>query len=309
MDTKPIKFEFASSNGVNTIRGFKFIPKGEVKLCVMIVHGMIEHCERYFDFMQFLESNGIAAYAHDHLGHKNSVDDDSQLGYFAKEAGYKKILEDMHSVSKLIKKDYPDKKLFLLGHSMGSFYSRVYASLYPDTIDALLLSGTGGSNPLAKVGEVVVTLTSVIKGGKAYSKTIEKMLSGSFMEKIENPKTSADWLSRDEELVLKTSKDKYCNFKFTLSAYKDLITINSLANANKTYIDTDKSLPIYLFSGEMDSVGNYGEGVKEVYTNYKNTNKEDVTLKLYKDARHETLNEINRQEVYNDVLNWINSKV
>jgi len=197
----------------------------------------------------------------------------------------------------------------LLGHSMGSFYARAFAAKYPYLVDGMLISGTGGSNPMAAAGKTLINLLMKIEGEKATSKLIAKIIFGSYLDKIENPKTSSDWLTRDEEQVAKYRADKYCRFYFTLSGYKDLISILSLANSKECFDNTKKDIPYLIFSGDMDPVGEWGKGVEQVYHNYKNSGVKDITLKLYKDGRHEMLNELNKDEVYTDVYKWIESKL
>ncbi len=303
-------FLFNSNKNGSVIQGFKIIPENnEVKAVLLVVHGMIEHSEKYEHFMSFLARNNIATYAHDHLGHKNSVKTKDELGFFNHKDGYVNLLEDMKSVFLLAKKENPDKKIFLMGHSMGSFFARVFAEKYQNTIDGLIISGTGESGKELIGAKFLVDTISFFKGEKNYSKTVSNLTSKKFMSGVTNPKTGAAWLTRDEEIELRISKDEYCNFKFTLSAYKDLFTIMSLSSSDKTYKNISKDIPIYIFSGENDPVGDFGKTPLVVFNKYKEAGVKDVCIKIYKDARHEMINEINKDEVYSNVLNWINNKV
>ena len=310
MSVKKNEFSFPSSNGVNTIRGIKiWSEETEPKAVLEIAHGMVEHYDRYIDFMEYMAENGFVVYMHDHLGHKHSVDSDEDLGYFAKENGYKHILKDMYHVSKMARKENPDLKLFLLGHSMGSFYARSFAGIYPDAIDGLLISGTGaGAGPMG-LAKCLIDAIIAIKGDRYRSEKINNMIFSGYLSKIENPRTKSDWITRDNEIVDKYVADKYCQFTFTLSGFKDLVSILSLANSDKTYKDTNKDLPVYIFSGSMDPVGDYGAGVMKVYDKYKSSGSKDVTVKIYDGGRHEMLNELNRNEVYENILAWTLSKL
>ncbi|MBQ7284432.1 MAG: alpha/beta fold hydrolase, partial [Oscillospiraceae bacterium] len=264
------KFSFKSSNGTNTINGFVIRPQNSpYKAIIQISHGMTEHSGRYEEYMNFMAQQGFVMVSHDHLGHKASVNDDSELGFMASKDGYLHVLSDLATTAGRMKKSFPQLKLFMLGHSMGSFYARVFAAKYPHLVDGMLISGTGGSNPLAGAGKVLINTLIKIKGEKATSKLVAKMVFGKYLDKIENPKTSSDWLTRDEEVIKKYRSDPYCRFYFKLGGYKDLISILSLANSRECFANTKKDIPYLIFSGDMDPVGEWGKGVKEVCTNYK----------------------------------------
>jgi len=306
MKVKRSDFSFRSSNGINTIRGIKILPEDmPVKAVLQISHGMVEHYDRYIDFMEYLASNGIAVYMHDHLGHKHSVDNDDQLGYFAHKNGYKHALNDLLHTAQMAKEENPGVKFFMLGHSMGSFYARVFAATFPQVLDGVLISGTGGPNKAASIGLAAVNMMIKIKGEMHRSETVNKMVFGEYLKKIDNPRTPSDWITRDEAIVDLYRRDKYCQFIFTLSGFRDLMNILSQANDTPAFKDTPDNLPIYVFSGSMDPVGDYGMGIMKVVEGYRSAGCTDVTLKLYDGGRHEMLNEINRQEVYSDVLKWI----
>ncbi len=309
MDIIRTEFSFKSNNEINTARGVKIVPAdGSCKAILHISHGMVEHYERYDDFMTFMAENGFAVYMHDHIGHKHSVDSDDQLGYFAKEEGYKCILNDLHHTAVMAKADYPGKKYFLLGHSMGSFYARVFASQYTDIVDGVLISGTGGPNKAAAMGGKLVRLLIKLKGDRHRSEFVNNMAFGEYLKKIENPRTKKDWITRDEAIVDKYVADKYTQFIFTLSGFRDLMDIIGLSNDDTTFKNTPDKLPIYIFSGSMDPVGDYGIGIMNVVDGYKSAGCTDVQVKIYDGGRHEMLNELNRREVYSDVLNWLCEK-
>lgn len=302
-------FSFLSSNGTDTVKGFVIRkPNPEYKAIILISHGMIEHSGRYEDFMEFMAEKGYVMAIHDHLGHKNSVSSDENLGYFAKENGYLYILSDLATSAARLKKSFPQLKLILLGHSMGSFYARVFAAKYPHLLDGLMISGTGGKNPLAKIANIVLNTMIMLKGDRYRSKFVSKLTFKGYLSKIDNPKTPIDWITSDQDIINKNLQDKYCCFTFTLSGYKDLAAINSLANSENCFNHTPKNIPYLMFSGDMDPVGGYGKGVREVYENYKKFGVNDITLNLYPNGRHEMLNEVNRQQVYSDILNWLESR-
>ena len=304
------KFSFTSSNGLNTINGFIIRPENPpYKAIIQISHGMIEHSERYVEFMTFMAQHGYVTVAHDHLGHKGSVDDDTQLGYMAKENGYIYVLSDLVSTAAMARKRFPQLKLFLLGQSMGSFFARCFAAKYKNLIDGVIITGTGGTNKNTPYGKALLKVLIKLKGGKATSKLATGLLFKHFLDKIDQPQTKSDWLSRDREQVEKYRNDPYCRFHFTVSGYLDLLNIQEKANSEECYKNTKKDIPYLILSGDMDPVGDWGNGVKEVYNKYKQCGIEDVILKLYPEGRHEMLNELNKDEVYDYILNWTESKI
>ena len=270
---------------------------------------MVEHIGRYDYFMRFLAQNGYVAVAHDHLGHKGSVANEEDLGYFAKTDGYKCILDDLSYTASRTRKMFPQLKLVLLGHSMGSFYARVFAGRYPQLIDGLIISGTGGTNRLAGIGEVIINLLIMIKGDRYRSNFVKNLSFKGFLSKIDGYTSENDWISSDKEMVKLYNEDKYCSFIFTLSGFRDLAMINSLSNNHICYEYFKNTIPVYIFSGLMDPVGNYGKGVREVYDKLKSHGVKDISLKLYENGRHEMLNETNREQVYSDVLAWLNNHI
>lgn len=304
------EFYFQSSNGINTIRGVKICKaEGPYVAALQISHGMVEHYDRYIDFMEYMAQAGFVVYMHDHIGHKHSVDNDNQLGYFGPSNGYIHVMNDLLTTAKLAKKENPDLKLFLLGHSMGSFYARAFAAKHSDAIDGLIISGTAGPNKAAGAGLVAVKTMAKLKGETHRSDKINNMMFGAYLEKIENPNTKSDWITRDTEIVQQYVNDKYCQFVFTLNGFENLLKIISLSNDDATFANTPDDMPVYIFSGSMDPVGGYGIGVMQVFDGYKKAGCTDVTVKIYDGGRHEMLNEINRSEVYDNVKNWLFSKV
>lgn len=297
--------EFKSTNGIDTIKAIVYAPQENPKGIIQICHGMCEHIERYDDFARFLCQNGYIVCGHDHLGHGKTAPNDNALGFFADNNGWRILVDDTYKLTRIIKKIYPTMPIFLLGHSMGSFISRLCVSYYTYSVNGLILSGTGGPIPAIK-GAIMFADAQIKLKGKMYrSAIIDKMAFGDFNKNYQSVKTQKDWISRDNDIVNKYINDPKCSFLFTASAFKDLFTLIANANSTATYERTAKSLPIYMFSGDDDPVGNYGKGVTKVYENYKKFKAKDIELKLYPKGRHEMLNEINRNEVYSDILNWL----
>ena len=304
-------FSFKAADGTQ-IFTYKWMPDNasSIKGAVQIAHGMAEHAARYVRFADALTKAGYAVYANDHRGHGKTAGSQDKVGYFADEMGWEKVVVDMHTLTGIIKKECPQKPFFLFGHSMGSFLSRHYAMHYADGLTGLVLSGTAGDpGALGKIGILVATIASKINGKKAKSNLLNQLSFGAFNDAFKPNRTDYDWLSRDTAEVAKSVNDPWCGAVFSAGFFCDLLGGISYINRKENIAKIPKNLPIYIFSGAKDPVGANTKGVSQVYNALKNAGIGDVTLKFYEDARHETLNEINRNEVFSDVIAWINKHI
>ena len=299
--------ELPSADGVHTLRGIVYLPE-EPKGILQIAHGMAEHIARYDAFMTYLAENGWIACGHDHLGHGKTALNKEELGFFAEKNGDLLVCEDTFAFGKAVKEAYPALPLVLLGHSMGSFIARRTVQLYPNICDALIIMGTGGKNPLSPFGNATASLIRAARGAKHVSKLVNHVAFSSYNKRTESEKEFA-WLSRDEKEIEKHDADPLCTFPFTVSAMRDLIRLQSLVNRKSWYADIQKELPIFIVSGAEDPVGNYGKGVEEVYSSLIAEGVTDVTRKIYPDMRHEILNELGRETVYEDILSFLSSQI
>ena len=303
-------FTFASSTGENTIHARKCMPEGQVRGIVQIAHGIAEHIGRYEDFMAFLAANGFAAVANDHLGHGETSKNNVEKGLFALKNGWTYAVDDMARLHDLMSKEYPDMPYILFGHSMGSFLARTYAIRYPEKFDLLILSGTGHQSKALIFGGCLMADTLCrVKGAGAWGDTLNKVAFGSYCDRIENPRTPCDWLSRDEAVVDRYMADENCGFVCKNGLYRDMMHGIRFIMDPKNLERMDRTKPVYFMSGKEDPVGDYGEGVERAYKAFCDAGCTDVKMKLYPGGRHEMLNEINRDEVYRDILTWINSKL
>ncbi|MDD3429058.1 MAG: alpha/beta fold hydrolase [Oscillospiraceae bacterium] len=300
---------YKSASGKDTVHGYVYTQEGvQPKAILQISHGMCEYIGRYEDFAEFLTESGYVVCGNDHLGHGETSSDGGEDGFFAEKGGANFVLQDLHQMTKEVKALYPGLPLFLMGHSMGSFFARKYAVTYPQELTGgLIISGTGGPNPLAGVGIRLASLIKKIKGSHYHSKMINNMAFGAYCKRFENPLTEYDWVSSDKKTIETYTADPKCMFTFTVSAFYDMLITNASVNRESWASGLDVDVPIYIFSGGMDPVGDYGEGVKKVYNYVKNAGVKDVSYKLYDKGRHEMLNEVNRKDVYSDVLNWLNA--
>ena len=299
-------FYFPSSDGKTKLHGVIWAPESDPKAIVQIAHGMVEHVERYEEFAEFLNENGILVAGNDHIGHGLSYTAEKNKGYFAKEKGDIIPLQDIHRLTLLLQKKYPDIPCFLFGHSMGSFFTRRYLCMYPNEIDGAIICGTGWQPEVVlKSALAVVKAETLVKGDHHRSVLIDKLAFGSINKHFEPAKTSKDWLSRNTAAVEKYIADDKCGFIFTLNGYRTLFRNMLLAQDRDRLQNMDEDLPILFISGEDDPVGDFGKGVKKAVNAFRESGMENVECILYPACRHELINELNKEEVFQDVLEWL----
>ena len=297
-------FSVLSSDKIHTLKGKLYVPNGEIKGLFHLVHGMTEHIGRYSSFFETLAENGYLCLAYDHLGHGNTAPDDNALGFIASKNGDEHLCRDVAVFSDEARKLYPNIPYILMGHSMGSFIVRIAAQKYIKNLDKLIICGTAGSNPAAPLGLMLTKIIGAVKGEKHRSRFIQNMAFGSYNKRFDGD-TPYEWLTKEQAVKDKYALDKFCTFKFTVSAMGDLMRLIMKCNSNEWYKELNKELPILLIAGEDDPVGNYGKGVQSVFNKLISTN-HNAKLKLYPDCRHEILNDSCKEEVIADILAFSN---
>lgn len=307
------RFHFSSALPGHTIYGSLHLPPylGRTKFCapakgiVCISHGMCEHRQRYAEFAGFLARNGYVVAVHDHLGHGESAPTPEELGFFGETDGAQHLIDDLHTVVHHIRRGYPYLPCFLLAHSMGSFIARCYLARWGGELAGAILMGTSGTNPLCGAGILLSEGIISSQGPRYRSQMLEETAFVAYNSRIENQRTPFDWISRDDRIVSRYMADEQCNFIFTAAGFRDLFTLLKQATQPDTFVQTPDDLPILLMSGDADPVGDYGAGPLEVKNRYLDAGKKDVTLHMYAGARHELLNEINRAQVWQDILSFL----
>ncbi|MFI3251502.1 MAG: alpha/beta fold hydrolase [bacterium] len=296
--------KFKSSNGINEVAYYVYEIENPIAI-MHITHGMCEYIKRYEHFIKYLNEQKIMVVGHDHLGHGLTGDLNGTYGFFSEKNGDKHLSEDLHLLICLIKEKYNNVPYFVFGHSMGSFVSRCYLSKYSKEIDGIIICGTGGKNSLASSGIMLSSVISKVKGKKYVSKFLYKLIMGNFSKKTKD-NTGVEWLTRDTEIYNGYINDKYCRIKFSAKAYNDLLKLSKNSNSKKWYKNFE--LPIYLISGDEDVVGGNGKEIKYIYKHLEQK-ANNVEMKLYPGARHELVNEFNKEEVFNDVNQFIRKNI
>lgn len=302
-------FKFADSEGVE-LNVYKWRPEGEVLGVVQISHGMTENILRYDEFAKYLNNKGFIVYGHDHRGHGLTAKSKDELGYIADNEGFDWLVRDLYELMMMIKEENKGLPIYLFGHSMGSFVSQRFVELHGKEIDGLILSGSNGEpTKLAPIGIFLSNMEIKIFGRKHTSKMMDKLSFGDFNKKFKPNRTPYDWLCSVDSEVDKYIANEYCGFVCSASFYYDLLRGLRAIHKDENFSSIPKDLPIYILAGDMDPVGFFGKGIVNLYDKLKLTGVKDVEYKLYKNKRHEILNEDNKLEVMNDISTWLFNKV
>ena len=280
-----------------------WLPDGEPKAVVQMAHGMAEHSGRYERFARTLTDAGYAAWMHDHRGHGETSTAPEDRGYFADDHGWDTAVEDIHTVSLAVREAHAGLPVFFLGHSMGSLLGRDYITRYGQDLAGAVLSGTAADpGLLGKVGQALATVESRIRGRRATSKLMDAMVFGAYNKGFKDEGDFA-WLSRDPAEVRLYRDDPRCGEVFTAGFFADLLGGLNRLTALAARVPAD--LPLLVVSGDADPVGTGEAGVRAVADAFRAGGVEDVTLEIFPEARHELLNEINRDEVVDLVIGWL----
>lgn len=306
------EFYFPSRDGKTKIHAKKWIPaSGEIKAVLQIAHGMVEHIERYEEFASYLAGKGFLVVGNDHLGHGESIIVEKDRGYFCDHDGSTVLVRDMHRLKKMIQEQYPQKPYFLLGHSMGSFLTRKYLIMYGKGIHGAVIMGTGNETEFVlKFGKMLTKFIAFFRGWHYRSKLVNKLAVGNFGKKFKNGEDpTKSWFSKNKSNIKEFKEDPKSKFIFTVNAYYHMFDTIQFINQKSNLEKMPKDLPVFFVSGQEDPVGKYGNAVMEVYEQYKMLGMTDIMWKLYKDDRHEILNELDKEQVFKDIESWLNVKI
>ena len=300
---------FPSSDGKNTIHAELFIPSdNNIRAVVQISHVMMDYVGRYKGMADVMCAAGIAVAGHDHLGHGDSVATSDDYGFFASKNGYDHVIADVKGMNDLLRRELPGVPVILLGHSMGSFIARLYAVKFANNIDGLIIHGTAGPNPATGAGKLIVKIMRAIKGERYRSKFICSLADGGYNKGFDPAEGPNAWLTRDPSQVADRIGNPKNDFIFTLAGYEDLCNFLGNCNHKNWFCSFPSGLHTLVVSGENDPVGGFGKGVRYVYDNLKKKGV-DVELKLYPGARHELFFETNRDEVFADLIKWVEGAI
>jgi len=299
------EFYRVSSNGEGQLFSRSWI--SDKPWCIVqIVHGMAEHSKRYDDFAAKLTDIGCNVYANDHIGHGMSKQ--GHRGTFAmQKGGFDYVLEDMHSLFEYAEEESGKMPKILLGHSMGSILAELYASTYQD-IDGMILSGTVAPNKSVGAAIGIANIHIAMHGYTSVSKILDKLTNTNLEAEGDSPIAKYSWLTRDMDNVKKYAEDEDCGFSFSASANREMF-IGLKHVTNKAWAGKVPRVPVLILGGSEDPAGNKGDAPKYYFEKLKNEGNDEVSIKIYEGAKHEILNEINKGEVYEDIMTWLEKKI
>ncbi len=303
------EFYYASSDGTNQIHAIEWIPEGNVKAVLQMCHGMAEYIDRYHEFATFLAEQGYYVVGHDHLGHGKSVTDLEKLGYFHETRGNEYVVADIHQLRVMSAQKYPEVPYFIMGHSMGSFLVRQYMGLYGEGLAGAIIMGTGDQpDIILDAGKMICKVIGTLRGWEYRSKLVDGMAAGGYDKYFKGETGTSGWLSRNPENGEKYKADPLCGYMFTVNGYYHMFSGMKKMNLQEKSGKIPVELPVFFVAGAEDPVGNFGKSVTHVYKRYQDSGMQDVALKLYENDRHEVLNEYDKQQVYNDILLWLDKR-
>jgi alpha-beta hydrolase superfamily lysophospholipase len=295
------EFDFRADDG-HSLLGRRWLPEGPPRAVLQIAHGLAEHSARYARLAAALNAAGYAAYANDHRGHGPKAAP-ADLGHFADEGGWDKMVGDLWTFNRLIAAEQPGTPIIFLGHSLGSFLGRGFIAQHSDALAGVALSGSNGRPPaIATLGRIIAREERLRLGRRGKSDPILQMWFGEFNKPFKPARTAFDWLSRDEREVDAFVADPLCGFPFTTQLAIDVLDALPRVTSRESLAAIRKDLPITVFSGERDPVGS---NIKGLIEDLKAARFSKLTTRLYPGARHETLNETNRDEVTRDLIAWL----
>jgi len=302
------EYRFPSADGSHTVYAEIYTPKYRTaKGIVQLSHGMTDYTGRYLALAEYLTGEGYIFAGHHHIGHGYTAGSDEDFGYFGEKDGLDILVRDMHTMNRYLRETYPTLPLVVLGHSMGSFIARLYVLKHPHSEVGAIFHGTGGPNPLIPLGRFIAKVIGWIHGSRHRSRFITSMAFGSYNKRFPKEEGENAWLTRELSLVSGRAEDKFTNFTFTISGYRELFRMIAESNSKEWFRDYPREMPTLIISGDMDPVGDYGKGPEYIYKRLMSEGHGPFSLKMYPGARHELFNETNREEVFADIVKWLGS--
>ena len=302
---------FPCSNGKSKNACYFYLPaSGRIRAIVQLAHGMCEYAERYEHLADHLCRKDIALIAHDHPGHGHSAANAGELGFIDERNGADLLTADFRKMHLIIRERFPDTPVFLLGHSMGSFVVRDYLSRWSDGLSGAVICGTAGPNPAAKIGILLAKAIIRLKGSRHRSKLLSSISTGAYGKAFPgDPAGRNAWISRDTAVTARYADDPLCNYTFTAAGYRDLFTLLDRVSEPGWASAVSPDLPLYLIAGEQDPVGDMGKGVRIVADRLHKAGAKDLTLRLYPDDRHEIFNELDSEQVFTELTQWLEARI
>ena len=304
------EFTFPSADGRTAIHAAEWLPETAPRAVLVLSHGVSEHILRYEPFAAFLTEHGFAVCGHDHLGHGLSVAEGAPRLYFGPRGSWDYVVRDLYARRELAGKRFPGAPVFLLGHSMGSFLARTYLIRYPGTVAGAILMGTGQMVPAVLAAARVLAAEEARRVGEDHaSPLVTKLAFETYNRRFAPNRTAFDWLAANEESVDRYIADPLCGGDTTTGLFREMLSGIAYVAKGENLRKMNLNTPVLFISGEDDPVGDMGKGVRRAYAAFRRAGVRDAELKLYPGLRHEILNEADRETVYRDILDWLESRL
>ena len=301
--------EIYQSQTGSQINLYSLLPLEEPRAIIHITHGMSEHAIRYSRFADELSKSGFAVFAHDIRGHGYTKADDAPQGVFAKMNGFNLVLEDQNEIIKLIKKRLPNKSIICFGHSLGSIINLNYAIRYPEQASALVCWNSGiETGLLPRASRIILALEGIFRNEKKPSLIAWKLSFEAWNSEFKPSRTKYDWLSRDEKEVDLYVNDSLCGFEVSISMWRNILDGVFYAGNKKNLSNLPKKLPVHIQGGAKDPCTNFGQDMEKLNLKLLNIGLTDVTCKILENTRHESLNEINRDQTTAKFISWLKER-
>ena len=275
-------------------------PRGILQL----VHGMAEHRERYHDFMDYCAERGYVVLIHDHRGHGASIQSKDDFGYFG-DNGVENIISDVHQMTEYLHERFPNLPLILFGHSMGSLVVRCYMQEYDSDVNGLIVCGSPSKRFGVGAGKFMAQFLQLLWGERHRSKFVNNLAFGSYDKKFPGSKSPNSWIVSDPAVVEAYDADARDGFVFTLNGFVTLFGLMERAYRKSGWGMQNPDVPIFFVAGADDPCIISSKDFKRAVNFMRTRGYQNVESKLYPGMRHEILNEIGKDEVWQDIVDWM----
>lgn len=285
----------------------QWLPEGDPVGVVQIIHGINEYVGRYDELARFLTGHGYLVVGEDHPGHGYSVGKDDQFGYLT--GGWMGTVKIVHQLCRKTMAEHPGIPYIMLGHSMGSFLLRTYLYTYHDPISAALISGTSWMPAATYPAALLLCREEKARiGERSFSPLLFNLAFGSYNKPFEPAASPYEWICARQEVVDTYADNPFCTWKPSIQLFTEMMKGMQMNQKKVNLAKMRKDLPLFFFAGQLDPVGNMGNGVLQAVLAFKEAGMRDVLVELYPNMRHECHNEEDRYKVFEDILAWIREK-
>ena len=304
------EFTFLSADGVTQLHTVLWLPEGEVRAVLQLIHGVAEYILRYEPLAEFLTGHGFAVVGHDHVGHGLSVAEGAPRLYFGPRGSWDWVVEDVRTLQTETRRRFPGVPYFILGHSMGSFLLRTYLARHPGTVDGAIIMGTAHMSAFALAAAKLFADWQIrTVGAKNPSPAVTKLSFGAYNRKFAPNRTPYDWVTLSRATVDAYVTDPMCGENPSIGLFREMLDGMAFMGRPENIRRMDANLPVIFLSGAMDPVGSCGKGVKKAYQLFRQNGMKQVSMKLYPQLRHEILNEDCREDIFRDILGWLTEQL